>query len=105
MTALVIDKKSSHILEDGFQFLDWFSLDTFSFQNEGKFYLETSISLLLPIVHQYLQNSIFVFVLNIMQVDITDRQLLKYLKQAREATGDYWTTMKKQQQESKSTGT
>ena len=40
-----------------------------------------------------------------MQVDITDRQFLKYLKQAREATGDYWTTMKKRQQESKSTGT
>ena len=36
-----------------------------------------------------------------MKVDITDRQLLKYLKQAREATGDYWTTMKKQQEESK----
>ena len=40
-----------------------------------------------------------------MQVDLTDRLLLKYLKQAREATGDYWTTMKKQKQESKSTGT
>ena len=40
-----------------------------------------------------------------MQVDLTDRQLLKYLKQAREATGDYWTTMKKQQEESKTTGT
>ena len=56
-------------------------------------------------IHQYLQNSIFVIVLNIMQVDITVRQLLKYLKQAREATGDYWTTMKKQQQESKATAT
>ena len=40
-----------------------------------------------------------------MQVDLTDRQLLKYLKQAREATGDYWTTMQKQQEESKTTGT
>ena len=56
-------------------------------------------------IHQYLQNSIFVFVLNIMKVNITDRQLLKYLKQAREATGDYWTTMKKQEEESKTTGT
>ena len=40
-----------------------------------------------------------------MKVNITDRQLLKYLKQAREATGDYWTTMKKQEEESKTTGT
>ena len=40
-----------------------------------------------------------------MQVDLTDRQLLKYLKQAREATGDYLATMKEQQEESKTTGT
>ena len=36
---------------------------------------------------------IFVFVLNLMQVDITDRQYLN-LNQARKATGNYWTATK-----------
>ena len=38
-----------------------------------------------------------------MQVDITDRQLLKYLKQARTATRDYWTGMKNQEEYPKTT--
>ena len=38
---------------------------------------------------------IFVFVLNLMQVDITDRQYLNLnLNQARKATGNYWTATK-----------
>ena len=28
-----------------------------------------------------------------MEVDITDRQNLKYLNQARKSTGNYWTAM------------
>ena len=36
---------------------------------------------------------IFVFVLNLMQVDITDRHYLN-LNQARKATGNYWTVKK-----------
>ena len=35
----------------------------------------------------------FVFVLNLVQVDITDRQYLN-LNQARKATGNYWTVTK-----------
>ena len=36
---------------------------------------------------------IFVFMLNLLQVDITDRQYLN-LNQARKATGNYWTATK-----------
>ena len=36
---------------------------------------------------------IFVFVLNLMGVDITDRQYLRYLNQARKSTRNYWTAM------------
>ena len=36
---------------------------------------------------------IFVFVLNLVQVDITDRQYLN-LNQSRKATGNYWTATK-----------
>ena len=40
-----------------------------------------------------LSKLIFVFVLNLMQEDITDRQYLN-LNQARKATGNYWTVKK-----------
>ena len=46
---------------------------------------------------------IFVFVLNLMEVDITDRQYLKYLNQAWKSTGNYWTAMENQEQYSKAT--
>ena len=45
---------------------------------------------------------IFVFVLNLMQEDITDRQYL-ILNQARKATGNYWTVKKNQENYSKAT--
>ena len=48
---------------------------------------------------------IFVFVLNLMEVEFTDRQLLKSLEQARTATRDYWTGMKNQEEYPKTTGT
>ena len=40
-----------------------------------------------------------------MEMEFTDRQLLKYLKQTGTATRDYWTGMKKQEEYPKSTGT
>ena len=38
-----------------------------------------------------------------MEVDITDRQYLKYLNQARKSTGNYWTALENQEQYSKAT--
>ena len=38
-----------------------------------------------------------------MELDITDRQNLKYLNQARKATGNYWTATENQEQYSKAT--
>ena len=40
-----------------------------------------------------------------MEVEFTDSQLLKSLKQARTATRDYWTGMKNQEEYPKTTGT
>ena len=40
-----------------------------------------------------------------MEVEFTDRQLLKSLEQARAATRDYWTGMKNQEEYPKTTGT
>ena len=43
--------------------------------------------------------------LNLNEVELTDTQLLKSLKQARTATRDYWTGMKNQEEYHKTTGT
>ena len=40
-----------------------------------------------------------------MEVEFTDRQLLKSLKQDRTAARDYWTAMKNQEEYPKTTGT